>query len=134
MELKKVKLEQLALRITELREGLRGRAALVAAQPDQLQFFEEKELVRLQAQVSRQHYPLSAQRKKNRKEPPMSEESSNKKLISGGSQAVITQYLHDFGKKFNPDVTDFDQVHQESLRKTCAGRSFNCPAVSRSTH
>ena len=36
MELKAAKLEQLALRITELREGLRGRAALVAFQPDQL--------------------------------------------------------------------------------------------------
>ncbi len=60
MELKEAKLEQLALRITELREGLRGSAALVATQPDQLQFYEEKELVRLQAQVSRQHYPLSA--------------------------------------------------------------------------
>ena len=36
MALKEAKLEQLALRITELREGLRGRAALVAFQPDQL--------------------------------------------------------------------------------------------------
>ena len=36
MVLKEAKLEQLALRITELREGLRGMAALVATQRDQL--------------------------------------------------------------------------------------------------
>ena len=36
MVLKEAKLMQLALKITELREGLRGMAAVVATQPDQL--------------------------------------------------------------------------------------------------
>lgn len=45
MVIKEAKLKKLALKITDLREGLRGMAALVATQPDQLKFYEEKELM-----------------------------------------------------------------------------------------
>ena len=40
----------------------------MATQPDQLQFYEEKELEALAAQVSRQHYPLMGAKKRSRAE------------------------------------------------------------------
>ena len=58
MNLQEEKLKEQALVITGLREQLRWRAAAVAHQPDQLQFYEEKELEELSERVSRDHYPL----------------------------------------------------------------------------
>ena len=52
--------------ITELREHLRWAAATAAHQPGQLQYYEEKELKRLEAQVSRYHYPLVGREKRER--------------------------------------------------------------------
>ena len=58
MNLQEEKLKEQALVISGLREQLRWKAAAVAHQPDQLQFYEEKELLELSERVSRDHYPL----------------------------------------------------------------------------
>ena len=56
--LQEEEMKEQALVITNLREQLRWRAAAVAHQPDQLQFYEEKELEELSERVSRDHYSL----------------------------------------------------------------------------
>ena len=58
MNLQEEELKEQALVISGLREQLRWKAAAVAHQPDQLQFYEEKELEELSERVSRDHYPL----------------------------------------------------------------------------
>ena len=55
MNLQEEKLKEQALVISGLREQLRWKAAAVAHQPDQLQFYEEKELEELSERVSRDH-------------------------------------------------------------------------------
>ena len=67
MGFKESKIQDFALKITELREQLRWRAAAVAGQPDQLKYYESKELEELSKQVSRQHYPLKGLRKRQRR-------------------------------------------------------------------
>ena len=49
-----------------MREQLRWKAAAVALQPDQLHFYEEKELVELSERVSRDHYPLKGFKKRRK--------------------------------------------------------------------
>ena len=50
------------------------RAASVATQPDQLKFYEKRELVELSDRVSREHYPIKGL-KKRRKRPMLPEET-----------------------------------------------------------
>ena len=66
MELPEAQVVDNARKITGLREHLRLTAATVASQPDQLKFYEEKELKNLAAQVSRNHYPLTGSKKRSR--------------------------------------------------------------------
>ena len=66
MELSEVEVVAQAKEITKLREHLRWAAATAANQPDQLQYYEEKELKELEARVSRDHYPLQGQQKRER--------------------------------------------------------------------
>ena len=66
MELPEEEVVAQAKEITELREQLRWAAAAAANQPDQLQYYEEKELKELEARVSRDHYPLQGQQKRER--------------------------------------------------------------------
>ena len=66
MELPEDQIVDSARKITGLREHLRLTAATVASQPDQLKFYEEKELKNLAAQVSRYHYPLMGSQKRSR--------------------------------------------------------------------
>ena len=68
MELPEAQVLEFARKISGLREQLRQSAATVASQPDQLQFYEEKELQALATQVSREHYPLVGAKKRSRAE------------------------------------------------------------------